>query len=139
MTNKLGKKKALLLSGIFTVLYGVQFLLLPRCLPRYYPVSLEAGWLFILSLLAFSIIGTALGTGKLRTWLIPDALYGVLLWLYNGRGLYGIGLRGVNLDGMRPIYSKALADITILILLLLLVTFQSLLCGLVWIVKKLKK
>ena len=139
MTNKLGKKKALLLSGIFAFLYVLQFLLLPRCLPRYYPVSLEAGWFFLLSLIAFSIIGTALGKGKLRTWLIPDGLYGLLLWLYNGRGLYGIGLRGVNLDGTRPIYSKDLAGITILILLLLLVAFQALLCGLVWIFNKLKK
>ena len=139
MANKLGKKKALLLTGCFAILYCLQFLLLPRCLPRYYPVSLEAGWFFLLSLMLFCVAGTVFGKGKLKTWLFPDAVYGILLWLYNGRGLYAIGLRGTNLDGMSPIYSREWAGTLILVILLVLAAFQALLCGLGWLISKLKK
>ena len=139
MCKNSSKKKILAASVGFVLLYCLQFLLLPYCFPRYYPVSLEAGWSFLLLPALFCLAGTLFGKVSLKDWLIPDALYGVLMWLYNGQGLYGIGLRGVNLDDTNPIYSRELAGIITLILLAVLVAYQTLLWGLRWLFLKLKK
>lgn len=115
-----------LLLLIAVLIYGIQFMLLPELFPRYYPQSNEATALLLIPLLLFSTAGVLLFELKLWHWLGADLLLGLLLILYDGNGLYGIGLRGVFLDGTIPRYHKPLALAMIAGLLLLMLLLQSL-------------
>ena len=118
--------QAALLCGTTILLYGLLFLLLPRLCPRFYPQSNEASALLLIPLSLLSTAGVLLYELKLWHWMGSDLLLGLMLLLYDGKGLYGIGLRGVLLDGAVPRYSKALALGMILGLLLLMLLLQSL-------------
>lgn len=115
-----------LLLLIAVLIYGIQFMLLPELFPQYYPQSNEATALLLIPLLLFSTAGVLLFELKLWHWLGADLLLGLLLILYDGNGLYGIGLRGVFLDGTIPRYHKPLALAMIAGLLLLMLLLQSL-------------
>jgi hypothetical protein len=122
-----------------TLIYGVQFLALPACFDQFYPQSNEATAVLLVPLLVMTVIGVLCFDVRIKTWLVSDALYGVLMCAYHGRGLYGIGLRGVMLDGMHPIYSFPMAIMMILALLGAMVILQGLLSILRhWIVPKVK-
>lgn len=123
-------RKHKLLSLIITniVIYVIQFILLPNCFPQYYPISNESTFIFIVPLVFLSVAGNVITNVKIKIWALVDVLYGVMLCIYNGMGFYGIGMRGVSLDGMSPIYSQELAVITILMIVLTLFAFQSLIC-----------
>lgn len=111
---------------IAVLIYAVQFMLLPGLLPQFFPQSNEATALLLIPLLLFSTAGVLLLDLKLWHWLVADLLLGFLLCLYDGNGLYGIGLRGVFLDGTMPRYHKPLALAMIAGLLLLMLLLQCL-------------
>lgn len=136
--NLVRKQKILFLIISVAVVYAVQFLLLPNFLPQYYPVSNEAWLIFIVPLVVFSVVMNILIDVNIGIWIIVDILYGIMMGVYNGRGFYGIGMRGVSLDGMSPSYSLELALITILIIILTLFAFQLLMCVLRVIFLKMK-
>lgn len=107
-----------------SALWAVQFLLLPKVLPRYFPQSNEATALLLLPVLLASILGTWLCRFRLVQWLPADALYALLTSLF-GDGLYGIGLRGIRLDGAVPVYSPTLSLLMTAGLLTLLILTQG--------------
>ena len=109
--------------------YLIQFVLVPRLFPRYYPQSNEATAILLIPLLLLILAGVFLGL-RLRGWLLSDGLYALALILYNGRGLYGIGLRGVRLDGMIPVYDGKLALLMVGAVVAAMVILQLLLTGL---------
>lgn len=117
-------KKPLLLCLGMSALWAVQFLLLPKVLPRYFPQSNEATALLLLPVLLASILGTWLCRFRLVQWLPADALYALLTSLF-GDGLYGIGLRGIRLDGAAPVYSPTLSLLMTAGLLTLLILTQG--------------
>ena len=106
------------------VIYVLQFLILPKCLPQYYPVTNEAWCILIVPLIVISLITNILTNVKIVGWAIIDLVYCIMVFVYNGKGFYGIGMRGVSLDGMSPIYSQELVIITALIIALALFAFQ---------------
>lgn len=69
---------------------------------------------------------------KLRYYLLSDILYIVLLFIYHGKGLYGIGMRGMNLDGMQSFYERKSAPIGILIMAGVVLNLQVI----AWIILK---
>ena len=109
--------------------YLIQFVLVPRLFSRYYPQSNEATAILLLPLLVLILAGSFLGV-RLRGWLLTDSVYALALILYNGRGLYGIGLRGVRLDGMIPVYDGKLALLMVGAVVAAMVILQLLLTGL---------
>lgn len=118
------KMPVLILSIV--VIYALQFLVFPKCLPQYYPVSNEAWSILIIPLILFSVLMNTLIDVSIGRWAIVDIIYCVMVVIYNGMGFYGIGKRGLSIDGMSPSYSFELAVITILIIALVLFSFQTL-------------
>lgn len=124
MSINFQKHKMPLLIVSVAVVYALQFLVFPKCLPQYYPVSNEAWFIFIIPLFAFSVLMNILIDVNIVRWAVVDIIYCVMIVAYNGTGLYGIGSRGISIDGMTPIYSFELALITILIVATGLFVFQ---------------
>lgn len=139
MSEFVHKNKLFSLLIIIVIIYVIQFFLFPNCFTQYYPVSNEAIFILIIPLIILSIVGNVISDVNIRIWAIVDAIYGVMLGIYNGMGFYGIGMRGVSLDGMSPIYSLELAVITILIIVLALLIFQLLIRILRLAIIKVKK
>ena len=106
-----------------------QFILFPNCFPQYYPVSNEATLIFVVPMVFLSVAGNVITNFKIKTWATADVLCGAMLCIYNRNGFYGIGMRGVSLDGTFPVYSQKTATITTLLIVLVLFAFQSLVCA----------
>ena len=118
-------KKPLALCLGVGVLWTIQFLLLPIALPRFFPQSNEATLLLILPLIFISTAGTWRFRIRVTQWLPADGLYALLTALAHHHGQYGIGLRGVRLDGTSPTYSPGLAALTAACILAGLVLTQA--------------
>lgn len=131
----MSKHKCVSMLILIVLTYLVQFVWFPRCFPKYYPRSNEAWALFFVPLIVLAVIGSVVVRANVKTWLIADVLYWIMLLIYHGKGHYGIGLRGITLDGLQPKYSWELAMITISIIVVLLVGFQLLigkLCSIIF-------
>ena len=139
MLSAVRKHKLLVLMLGMAVIYALQFLALPLCFPQFYPVSNEAWSILIIPLVAFSAAMNILVDANIGNWAMADSIYCLLAVLYNGNGFYGIGKRGIALDGMTPLYSFGLAAITILIITFVLFAFQMLIRGIRIIFLKARK
>ena len=126
MLSIVRKQKMPVLILSIVVIYALQFLVFPKCLPQYYPVSNEAWSILIIPLIVFSVLTNTLIDVNIGRWAIVDIIYCVMVLIYNGMGFYGIGERGLSIDGMASSYSFELAVITILIITLVLFFFQML-------------
>jgi hypothetical protein len=104
--------KSLVLCLVMGSIWVIQFLLIPVLFPQIFPQGNEASVCLVLPLLVVSIAGSWFFQVDLLQWIPADLLYFLLLALGNEGGLYGIGLRGIRLDGMNPIYSSELAFFT---------------------------
>lgn len=91
------------------LLWILQFFLIPALMPQFFPLSNEASLCLVLPPLIISISGSWFFETRLTQWLPADLIYALLIALKNQNGLYGIGLRGVLLDGTSPSYSSTLA------------------------------
>ena len=131
------KMPVLILSIV--VIYALQFLVFPKCLPQYYPVSNEAWSILIIPLIVFSVLTNTLIDVNIGRWAIVDIIYCVMVLVYNGMGFYGIGKRGLSIDGMASSYSFELAVITILLITLVLFFFQMLVQTIRLVYLKIKK
>ena len=78
---------------VFTILiYVIQFVIIPKCCPSYFPVSTGAYvTLWVPPIVLALIVAIAFRT-KIFTWAIVDSMYFVLMAIYNGRGLYNFGI-----------------------------------------------
>ena len=114
-SNEINKNFKIIIKTIISTicLYLIQFIVIPMF---YLPSSNEGTFILILSTIIILIIAMLLISDKLRYYLLSDILYIVLLFIYHGKGLYGIGMRGMNLDGMQSFYERKSAPIGILIM-----------------------
>ena len=118
--------------------YIIQFLLLPKVFPAYYPRSNEATFIFLIPIVLVSVLGIWCFKVNFISCLISDLIYCVCICIYNGKGFYGIGLRGIALDGSFPSYSFKDAVIHTVIFFLVFAVFQAIVSGLFVIFLKLK-
>ncbi len=139
MQNMFCKYKLIVLLLGMVMIYALQFVVLPLCFPQFYPVSNEAWSILIIPLCAFAVVMNSLADISIGKWAVVDSAYCLMVMLYNGTGLYGIGKRGLALDGMTPIYSFRLALITILTIGLLLFACQMLIRGIRFLILQPKK
>lgn len=109
---------------IITMIYLLQFLLLPSLLPQYYPTSNEATFIFIVPLVIFSIIAPCYYDLKFIEWLLIDSFYTCLILFYHGKGIYGLGMRGISLDGSTLQFSMQLLVISLCIIVFILFFIQ---------------
>ncbi len=96
-------------TAVMFAVYLIQFVLMPLLFPNYYPRSNESVVILLATLLTGFILGVFLGSRKIKFWILPDILYGLMIMVYSGSGLYGIGLRGISLDGAQPYYDSLFA------------------------------
>lgn len=119
-------------------LYLVQFIIFPEVFPKYYPRSNEATAVFLIPTVLSAVLGIWCFKVKFTGCLIADSVYCAMICIYNGHGHYGIGLRGIFLDGAKPVYSFGYALVSIMIIFILLVIFQALIYGLYGLFLKIK-
>lgn len=98
--------KVLLMLLLELAVYVLQFFVAPWVFPQYYPRSNEAAVILVLPVVAIAIIEVFFCLSKGKRWICSVVFYSLLLSIYDGYGLYGIGLSGILLDGAYPTYSK---------------------------------
>ena len=110
----------------FCVLYIIQFLIFPLLMPKYYPGSNNARFLFFVTAAAASILLIVFLTDKLSCLFAGDLIYGILICCFNKKGMYGIGRAGMNLDGMQSHMSLNLLIVTSILIVIFYFLIQCL-------------
>ena len=90
-----------------TVLYLTQFIIVPLFFAKYYPSSNEAFLIFLVLIIAASVVAVMIWNLKVRHLIVADIVYFLLIMVYSAKGAYGIGLRGISLDGLQAKYSHS--------------------------------
>ena len=117
-----------------TFLYLIQFLLLPTF---FRSTDNETWFAFFLIMASYFIFAFIYLSDQLFYWLISDIIYIILIFLYHPAGVYGIGMRGLNLGVQaQAYYNRADAWFGIIILLLFVITIQILVWGGIKLAKK---
>ena len=112
------------MTVLILAVYIIQFLIFPSAFPKYYPRSNEAAAIFLIPTALALLFGILCFKVKWTGCLIADTVYCAAVCIYNGEGFYGIGLRGIFLDGAKPVYSFKYALAGIFIIFVLLALFQ---------------
>ncbi len=129
----------------YFILYVLQFLIFPLFCDVIGKGTRPIAVLCITTVI-ITLIGMTAFSDKMRFWLLGLIFYTTLFFLYAPEGAYGVGLRGLDLDGMHSYYDYstryigiAIVVIWVLILQLLVWCFVKLLKLIKFIVGKLKK
>lgn len=99
------RKNLLCVTLVQAVIYVLQYLLFPNLFSNLFPRSNEAFLLFAATLCLVSIIEYVLLNLKLSNIAVGIVVYFLLIAIYCPEGAYGIGLKGLTLDGMQATYS----------------------------------
>ncbi|HHV29335.1 hypothetical protein [Acetivibrio mesophilus] len=129
-------RKALLMVVLSDlVLYVLQFLIIPLIYDNVIGRGNEAIAVLCITTVLITAAGMIVFSDKLRFWLLGALVYALLITLYSPEGAYGIGISGIDLDGLHSYYdaSKRYFGIALVVIL---VTFLQLL---VWCLVKLSK
>lgn len=124
---------------IFLIVYIIQFLVFPAVFPKYYPRSNEAVFIFLIPAVLASVLGICILKADVLSCIVADLVYCIAVCIYNGKGHYGVGLRGIFLDGAKPVYSFEYTLISVFIIFVLFVLFQLSVYGLFCLILKLKQ
>ncbi|MEE1504353.1 MAG: hypothetical protein UGF89_08950 [Acutalibacteraceae bacterium] len=108
------------------VLYVIHFIVSPLVFSDYFPSSNEASLIFIIPALLILVFAIYMVNDRILCWLTADLLYFILIMIYSANGAYGIGMRGMNLDGMHSFYSKDDVFIGALIAVCIIFLLQTL-------------
>lgn len=130
------KRRLINCIAYFTGLYLVQFVLIPKLFPKYFPESSNALAIYLVISIFACIAAVFCITSQMKYLFISDLWYAGMIVLFNTKGFYGIGRIGVGLDGLQTRISFAVMLITSLLIVVLLLVVQ-LICG--QIVKRWKK
>jgi hypothetical protein len=106
-------KKNIFTVIAFVLIYLLQFVLFPGIATNYFPRSNEATIFYFGSFTLLIIVLEFCITSNIKLWLLGDIIYIALVFVYHGKGLYGIGLKGITLDGAQPQYDFKFAVVSI--------------------------
>lgn len=106
------------------ILYIIQFVIMPLVFPKFFPKSNEAYAIFIISSFIVLIFAFYLVNNKILPWIIADSVYSIMIIVYAGKGAYGIGMRGINLDGLQSKFIQSEAYIGAIISLCVIILIQ---------------
>lgn len=133
----LDKYKIPFLIGCVVVTYIMQFVVLPKCFPVYYPTTNESVAFMWIPMIVFLIVVNIIMDVKIGMWALADAVYVILINIYNN-GAYGIGSTGLLLDSGDVVYSSGLAFTVSVIIGIVLLVMQSSVRGFKLIIQKSK-
>jgi hypothetical protein len=122
-------KKLLLAPAMAdVVLYAIQFILLPQIYDNIIGRGNESIAILCITTVAVTAAVAILFADKIRGWLFGLIIYAVLIALYSPKGAYGIGIIGLDLDGLQSHYdsSERLFGIGVVVLIVLMVQLLTL-------------
>lgn len=124
--------KPIIITVLMGIAYMIQFVLAPLIIHNYYHTGSEATRMLLVTDALTALLGMLLVSRKIRYWLFADIVYAVLMYIYDGTGLYGIGY------GFGVVYNRSWQwrVPTIIFLLVILIIIQLLSLGIVTIGKK---
>ncbi len=128
-------KELVKVMGCIITLYVICFLILPIIYTNFYPVSNEAYIIFFVVNSIFFIISMIFFTNKIKYYIIADIIYMLLITIYSG-GSYGIGISGIELDGLHSTVQTSGDFLGATIAIVLVLVIQFVIKGLVTILKK---
>lgn len=103
-------KRIFLVTLVITIgLYMFHFLLIPFLYKNFIVFkNLDdvSGFVMIISTIIVVAAEMILVSEKIRYWLVSDVIYVILVYIYHEKGLYGIGMVGINLDGATSGYRR---------------------------------
>ena len=91
---------------------------------------------FIASLCIVCILGICITGKKLIYWFIGDVSYIILVIIYSNNGAYGIGFKGITLDGLQASFSQSAVYLDACVLLVILLVIQLAIIGLLKIIRR---
>ncbi len=106
------------------LLYIIQFIIFPHIFVKYYPQSNESFAIFIITSMIVIVLSTYLYKISMIQWILSDLIYLLFIWTYPAQGAYGIGLRGISLDGLSTSFQRNDMWIGLIIYLVLLILLQ---------------
>ena len=124
---------------ITVLIYLLQFVVFPFLLPDCYPNNNESTLIMFVTFFVGFILGFCLITKKIRYWILPDIFYCLMVLLYSGKGLYGVGMRGISLDGASPYYDFSFALIWAAMAFVMILLIQLIIVFLLWLKTKILK
>lgn len=121
------KNKKIMFTVIaFVLTYLLQFMIFPAIATNYFPRSNEATVFYFGSFTLLIIILELWIASNIKFWILGDIIYIALVFIYNGKGLYGIGLEGINLDEAQPQYNFEYIVISIAIFAIYIIIIEAL-------------
>ena len=87
--------------------YVLQFVVMPVLVPKYFPQSNEAYLFFGITVVVASVLSVFILKLKIHHLLVADIVYILLIIIYSSNGAYGIGMNGINLDGLQAGFSRS--------------------------------
>lgn len=119
-------KKVIFTVIAFILTYLSQFIIFLNIAANYFPRSNEATVFFFGSFTLLIIILELWIASDIKIWLLGDIIYIALVFIYNGKGLYGIGLTGITLDDAQPQYDFEYVVISIAIFAIYVIIIEAL-------------
>ena len=116
---------------LMTFLYVFQFIFIPLIQRFWWGADIT----FFPSLFIIFGVGMFFMSDKLSNWFLSGLLYLILVFIYHGNGLYGIGMVGMNLDDAQASYRRDAVAFGIAVLAIIIIIAQIL----TWITVKLVK
>ncbi|WP_455717898.1 hypothetical protein [Anaerosporobacter sp.] len=132
-------KKIILTVIAFVLTYLLQFVLFPAIATNYFPRSNEATVFYFGSFTLLIVVLEFWITSNIKLWGLGDIIYIVLVFIYHGKGLYGIGLKGITLDGAQPQYDFSYAALSIGIYVIYIIIIEVIVKVFSLVIRKLNK
>ena len=129
-------KKTIFIVILFNVcLYIIQFLIIPYLYSDVIGRGHEGMAVLCITTTIVTMIGMITFSNKFSFWLIGIVIYALLIILYSPEGAYGIGITGLDLDGLYAQYNPSARFLGICIVAGLVLFFQFV----IWCIIKLFK
>lgn len=136
MINEVHMKNKLLIIALSDVfLYAIQFLITPLICENVIGRGNEAIATLFISTALITLIAMLIFSDKMRLWLIGIVLYATLIVCYSPMGAYGIGIVGLDIDGLQSYYDASERYLTIAIVVALVAFIQFTIWSLVKLIK----
>jgi hypothetical protein len=125
------KKPIIMIMISDVILYVTQFLITPCIYDKVIGRGNEGTAVLIISTTIVTVIGMLLIADRFYFWLISIIPYSMLIILYCPSGAYGIGIVGLDLDGLESYYDASARFLGIFINAIFVVLLQFVIWGII--------
>ncbi len=129
------KRTPLIIILLYLILYLLQFLIIPCLYTNVIGRGNEGAVVIFITTTLTTVAGMIVYSDKFRLWLQGIVLYTLLMILYTPEGAYGIGIVGIDLDGLQAYYDESarLFGVFVTVISVILLQFA------IWCIIKLSK